>query len=322
MAGSAGQGPEVGQKIEFLSDHFTDKGPATGEITKVFTTVDGPHIQVKFADGQQTLSWDDLVEAGADIRGQLWMVKSHVKGYSRKDGTYVRPHERTGEAAGHTAHFHPKDDHEGKAVVVHQPHHPSSHTTWHNPDAVATFVPEGDVPLSINGIPVKPWRDHPRTNEGWEYVDGINHDLVEPDFETKPGFHAASGVVIEEPDGRAWVIHPTNAYGGYKTTFPKGTVEDGMSLQASAIREAWEESGLHVAITGFIGDFVRTTSVCRMYRAKRIGGTPTAMGWETQAVSLIPKSDLYQHLNMLTDHPVAESVGAGPAPKAANKSWK
>lgn len=246
------------------------------------------------------------------------LTKSHIKGYSRKDGTYVKPHERAGEA-GHTAYFHPRDDHEGKPVYIHRPHHASSHTTWHNPDAVATFVPDGDVPLSINGVALKPWRDHPRTEDGWEYIDGINDEIHEPEFHVKPGKHPAAGVVIEEPDGRAWLIHPTNGFGGYDASFPKGTVEDGMSLQASACKEAFEESGLKVEITGFIGDYERTTSVCRMYRAKRVGGTPIAMGWESQAVSLVPKGLLYEQLNGWADHPIAEAVGAGPAPKKPDK---
>ncbi|MNH39989.1 hypothetical protein D3C79_1012350 [compost metagenome] len=66
-------------------------------------------------------------------------------------------------------------------------------------------------------------------------------------------------------------------------------------------------------ITGLIGDFERTTSVARMYRARRVGGDPTASGWETQAVSLVPKEKMYDLLNMWPDHPIAESIGAGKA---------
>ena len=52
--------PSEGHTIEFRGDQFTDKGPATGTITKSFITVDGPYIRVEFADGQETLSWDDM----------------------------------------------------------------------------------------------------------------------------------------------------------------------------------------------------------------------------------------------------------------------
>lgn len=112
-----------------------------------------------------------------------------------------------------------------------------------------------------------------------------------------------------------WVTHPTNGFGGYSATFPKGTAEPGLSLQATAIKECFEETGLKIKIVGIVGDFERTTSVARMYRARRVGGTPIAMGWESQAVSLVPRDQLYEHLNGRADHPIAESIGAGPAPK-------
>ena len=119
-----------------------------------------------------------------------------------------------------------------------------------------------------------------------------------------------AGVVVQEPDGRVWVIHPTNAFGGYKSSFPKGTVEDGLSLQASAIKEAYEESGLKVELVSHLMDVVRTTSVARYYLAKRVGGTPADVGWESQAVSLVPVNKLFEVLNMSTDHGLAEKLGA------------
>ena len=110
-----------------------------------------------------------------------------------------------------------------------------------------------------------------------------------------------AGVVIEEPDGRVWLTAPTNGFGGYNATFPKGTAEPGLSLQANAIKEAFEETGLQVRITGIVGDFERTTSIARMYTARRVGGDPTKMGWETQAVQLVPKEKLLEAMNMPSD---------------------
>ena len=243
------------------------------------------------------------------------LLKAQVKGYSKKDGTYVRPHSRSGEATHLPAHYHPHLGDDGEPVTIHHPHHPSSHSTWHNPNAVATFVPGGDIPLSINGIAIKPWRDHPKTVHGWDYLGGINEHIEEPPFVLAPGKKASAGVVIEEPDGRVWLVAPTNAYGGYVATWPKGTADDELSLQGTALKEAFEETGLQVEIVGFIGDFERTTSVARMYRARRVSGDPTTAGWETQAVHLCPRGNLYEHLNMGSDHGIAEKVGAGPAPK-------
>ncbi len=263
--------------------------------------------------------------------GQVILLKARVKGYSKKDGTYVKPHDRKDAPAAakptkaaqvrkptetdEVLHYHPRAGENGDKVVVNKPSHPSAPSTWHNPNAVATFVPNGDVPASLNGVALTAWKDHPQTNEGWDYCEGVMDDLYEPAFHLPPGKKAASGVVIEEPDGRVWLIHPTNQFGGYQASFPKGTAELELSLQANACKEAFEECGLKIQITGFIGDFHRTTSVARMYRAKRVGGTPTAMGWESQGVSLVPKGLLYDHLNMWSDHGIAETVGAGPAPE-------
>lgn len=245
------------------------------------------------------------------------LAKAHVNGYSKKDGTYVKPHERDTGPDQHipVVNHHPKAKEDGHSVAIKKPSHPSAPTTWHSPDAVATFVPGGDTPLSINGVALRAWKDHPRTTEGWDYVDGVDDNLDEPGFNLPKGKKAASGVIIEEPDGRIWLIAPTNAFGGYEASFPKGTAEEGLSLQANAIKECFEESGLKIEITGFLGDFERTTSVARMYRAKRVGGLPTDMGWESQAVHLVPKGHLYDHLNMWPDHSIAERIGAGPAPE-------
>ena len=248
------------------------------------------------------------------------LTKAHVKGHVR-GSVYVRPYQRQGGGSPHLqAHDHPEADDDGHPVLIKHPTHPSAASTWNNPDATATFVPSGDVPLSLNGVPFRLWRDHPTTSAGWDYVDGVNDRLAEPPFHAKPGKSIGAGVIIEEPDGRVWLTAPTNEFGGYKATFPKGTAEGDLSLQANAIKEAFEETGLKIEITGFVGDFERTTSVARMYRARRVGGTPIAMGWESQAVHLCPKGDLYDLLNGWADHPVAEAIGAGPAPKKLEPS--
>jgi 8-oxo-dGTP pyrophosphatase MutT (NUDIX family) len=246
-------------------------------------------------------------------------AKAHIKGYSKRDGTYVRPHQRAGEAH-HDPHPHPHADDDGNEVTIHTPTQPSSPSTWHSPDAVATFVPGGDVPLSINGVPIRSWKDHPTTVEGWDYLsECLNEDLVEPPFYLPPGKKAAAGIVIEEPDGRVFVVHPTNGFGGYDVSWPKGTAEPELSLQGNSLKEIFEETGLKVQITGFIGDFERTTSKARFYRGKRLSGSPADMGWESEAVSLIPKDQLFEHLNNWPDHPIAEAVGAGPAPLKAGQ---
>lgn len=253
------------------------------------------------------------------------LVKAHVKGHMR-DGHYVKPYTRNGQTSFPEPHNHPQTDHHGKPVLIKRPHHASAQSTWHSPDAVATFLPGGDVPAEINGVPIRRWKDHPTTDEGWEYDSGIMDDLVEPPIHAKPGKSIGAGVVVEEPDGRVWLCAPTNGFGGYDHTLPKGTAEPGMSLQATALKECFEEAGLRIRITGLVGDFERVTSVARIYRAERVSGDPTACGWESQAMVLCPKGHLYDLMNGHADHPIAEAIGAGPAPKKpeplpqANKS--
>lgn len=271
------------------------------------------------------------------MQTRILFVKAHVKGHVKKDGTVVRPYVTKkptavphGTGPGQFSLFsgaapvkkeppkgampHPKKNDDGHEVTINYPSKPTAAETWTDPDAVATFLPHGAVPEALYGVPFAPWEDHPRSIEEWADVPG-QADLDEPPMPAVAGKHVSAGVVVEEPDGRVWVAHPTNAFGGYRSTFPKGTQDDGLSLQATAIKEAFEESGLQVEITDYLTDVERTTSVGRYYLARRVGGTPSACGWESQAVSLVPKDQLYSLLNRDTDHPIAEAVGAGPVPE-------
>jgi 8-oxo-dGTP pyrophosphatase MutT (NUDIX family) len=99
-------------------------------------------------------------------------------------------------------------------------------------------------------------------------------------------------VIIIEDDGRVWLVSPTNGFGGYAATFPKGRVDAGGTLQHTAVREAFEESGLAVRLEAFLLDASRTQTYTRYYIARRVAGSPAAMGWETQAVHLVPAARL------------------------------
>jgi ADP-ribose pyrophosphatase YjhB (NUDIX family) len=154
-------------------------------------------------------------------------------------------------------------------------------------------------------------------------VSGQNPDLLDPPLVSKVHYtwkdkdgrehskqkHLSTGVLIVEPDGRVWITKPTNEYGGYQHTFPKGTVEPGIPLQANAIKEAWEETGLKVKIVGVLGDHERDTSVARLYVAQREGGTPSDMGWESQAIKLAPISTVKGVLlNRTHDKKIADDL--------------
>ena len=57
-----------------------------------------------------------------------------------------------------------------------------------------------------------------------------------------------------------------------------------------------------------IGDFERTTTITRYYTARRTGGLPTQMEWESQAVMLVPKPRLLKVLNHANDHAVIHAL--------------
>jgi ADP-ribose pyrophosphatase YjhB (NUDIX family) len=200
---------------------------------------------------------------------------------------------------------HPQKGSKGERVMIHYPHKPSEPATWSDPEAIATFTPGCALPDEINGIPLASWPDVPQSPEAWDYVDGQNEALEEPGMDLPHGLVPASGVIVLEPDGRVWAVAPTNRFGGTKHTFPKGQRDYGLSLQANAIKECYEETGLKVEIDSFLGDIKRSTSVARYYLARRVGGTPADMGWESQAVQLVPASKLADFLDRGDDKKVA-----------------
>ncbi len=187
--------------------------------------------------------------------------------------------------------YHPQPDERGRAVLISSPSLPTAPASWLDPAQVATVIPLGALPPMLNGVPFAPWIDAPATNEAWGEVAG-QADIAEPPFELPPSRSPAAGVVVVEDDGRVWAVSPSNRFGGYDATFPKGRVDPGVNLQATAIREAFEESGLRVEILAHLVDSPRTLTYTRYYLARRVGGNPALMGWESQAVHLVPQADL------------------------------
>lgn len=201
--------------------------------------------------------------------------------------------------------IHPRQNDDGNPVKIAKPSQATPLSTFEAIDEVALVVPDGIVPDVLNGISLTSWLDMPSNKHDWLLVQ---KPFDEPPMQSKAGKKLSAGVVMIESDGRFWVVFPTNQFGGYKCTFPKGTIESGMTPQATAILEAFEESGLQVELISLIGDFERSTSVTRYYLAKRIGGNPADMGWESQCVGLIPQSCLYDVLHHPNDQPIIEKA--------------
>ena len=201
--------------------------------------------------------------------------------------------------------IHPRQNDYGNPVKIAKPNQATPLSSFEAVDEVALVIPDGIVPEALNGISLKSWLDLPSNKHDWL---ALQTPFDEPPMQSKMGKKLSAGVVTIEPDGRFWVVFPTNAFGGYQCTFPKGTIESGMTPQATAILEAFEESGLQVELTGLIGDFERSTSVTRYYLARRIGGNPADMGWESQCVGLIPQSRLFDVLHHPNDKPIIEKA--------------
>lgn len=201
--------------------------------------------------------------------------------------------------------WHPQPDDDGRRVRLHAPSCEANVDGFADADAAVTFVPGSACSGELNGVRLAPCaRDEVDT--ACAHADALAFD--EPPYVLPAGMRAAAGAVVREDDGRIWLVAPSNGFGGYDTTFPKGRVESGLPLRATAIREVWEESGLLVEPVAWLGDFRRTQTYTRFYVARRMGGHPAQMGWESQAVHLVTPAQARALLNRDTDHAVLEAL--------------
>lgn len=204
---------------------------------------------------------------------------------------------------------HPRRNDQGLEVIIRKPHQASPLSAWNDPAGTGIVTPDGEMPDAICGIPVRHWHQGASLSDReWEVSTPGMLDS-EPPFEpTKP--KVAAGTVIVEPDGRVWLVAPTNGFGGYKATFPKGRPSAGMTLPATALKETFEESGLRVQLLSWLVDVPRSETYTRYYLARRVGGHPADMGWETQAVVLTPREHLPEWLNNPNDRPILDALDA------------
>jgi 8-oxo-dGTP pyrophosphatase MutT (NUDIX family) len=202
--------------------------------------------------------------------------------------------------------WHPQPDEHGRKVRLHAPSCEANLDGLADPLAAVTFVPGSACAALLDGVPLAPCT---RLDVDAACARaGASAALSEPPFVLPAGRQAAAGAVVREADGRIWLVAPSNGFGGYAVTFPKGRVEPGLSLQATAVREVWEESGLLVEPVAWLGDFPRTQTFTRFYIARRVGGHPAHMGWESQAVHLVTPEQARGLLHRDTDRAVLEAL--------------
>lgn len=176
-----------------------------------------------------------------------------------------------------------------------------------------------------SGESTTPLRRFGKHDDKEHFVNGVllTHEKGTPDFKAQtnpnikepplpklqPGQHMAAGLLVMEPNGKdVWVVTPENYYGGYRNTFPKGTMDKGESAQETAVRETYEESGILGKVRSFVGDVQRSTSVTRYYLAERVGGHPADAGPETHTVKLMDIHDpaTIERLHNIQDKPTAD----------------
>lgn len=204
--------------------------------------------------------------------------------------------------------YHPQLNDQGSQVLIKSPSNPTSISVWSDPTEIATVIPGRDMPPELNRIAFTSWQDAHSGAAEWQTVQGQMEELIEPEFVLESGNNPASGVVIVEPDSRIWVSSPTNSFGGYANTFPKGVAPSTSRLQSNAIKAAYEKTGLKVVIIDFLCDSVRSNTATRYYLAKRVGGNPADMGWKSQAVHLVPSDKLREYVTHPNDQPVIDAT--------------
>lgn len=134
-------------------------------------------------------------------------------------------------------------------------------------------------------------------------IQSVKEDIREAqdffDYEPPPPKEAAGGVVVDQA-GRILLREPTNHFGGYVWTFPKGTVDPKEELMDAAIREVQEETGVTAKVWKRLGKYIGTTSYTTVYLMKPIRITKEhdtetqKVGWFTpkEAVDLIAETTL------------------------------
>jgi ADP-ribose pyrophosphatase YjhB (NUDIX family) len=129
---------------------------------------------------------------------------------------------------------------------------------------VSRFVPAGAHPSALSGIALRPVQlpNDPATIDALTGCDDLDPHWAELP-EGAPPIRKA-GAIIREPDGRVWVIVPTNHFANTTATFPKGGIEPGEGARLTAWREVFEETDLVVQLEKHIGTTKRRNSRMEM----------------------------------------------------------
>ena len=76
--------------------------------------------------------------------------------------------------------FHPQPDEHGAPVRLAHPSTPTATATWDDRASIATVIPLGALPPSLNDVPFAPWLGIPASTADWQTV------LVWPSSTSRP----------------------------------------------------------------------------------------------------------------------------------------
>lgn len=149
-----------------------------------------------------------------------------------------------------------------------------------------------------------------------------------PRYPTKRATSAGGLVYADRADGR-WVvlISRRNAGGQLQWTLPKGGLEEGEDLQAAAVREVKEETGLEVAIAAKLGvvdywfvwrpEEVRYHKYVHYYLMTAEGGDLSARDDEAEDVQWLPLSQALARLSHANERRLVAAADPARAAKAS-----
>ncbi len=113
-----------------------------------------------------------------------------------------------------------------------------------------------------------------------------------------PSPRLAADIIIEFPDGEIVLVkRGVKPYKG-RWAIPGGGVEIGETVEQAAVREAKEETGLDIKLTGLVGVYSdpgrdpRGHTVSIVYHAVPVGGDMKA---DTDAAEVIKTGDLFKN---------------------------
>ena len=126
----------------------------------------------------------------------------------------------------------------------------------------------------------------------------------------------AMAVVVDER--QQVLLHRREIY--FWWDLPGGGLEKGEDGARAAIRETWEETGYHIEIDKFVGDYTHQSvygfgdQLTHAYRAHIVGGNPRQYSLETLGLEWFPASALPRGVEPLQRQIIADALSEATAP--------